>query len=272
VDLDPTVAWCARSNAEVHGRNVEVACADVTRLLLRGDAAFWDPSRRRGGHRKRSGSEYSPPLTFYRHLRNKIGNVAVKVSPALPDEEIELARQEGAKVEFLSDRGECKEAVFWFGEIGPTSLQSATILPTGVTLSRSDEAPPAAVGPPSQWILEPDPAIIRAHLFAEVCAETKSWLIDAQTAYLTSDHDPRSPLVHAYRILEYFPFNLKQLKSRLRELGRTVRVVKRRGVPMEPEEIQRRLGDTGDQPATLVLCRLKGAITAILCDPLEPRT
>jgi Predicted RNA methylase len=269
VDLNPAAAWCARSNSEVPGHNVEVACGDVTRLHLRGDAAFWDPSRRRGSHRKRSGTEYSPPLAFYRHLRDTIGSVVVKVSPALPDEEIELARQDGARVEFLSDSGECKEAVLWFGDIGPASPASAAILPAGVTLSRSDMAP-APVRQPSQWLLEPDPAIIRAHLMPEVCAETDSWLIDAQTAYLSSDQKPASPLVHAYRVLEYTPFNLKQLKSRLRDLGRRVTVVKRRGVPMEPEEIRRRLGHTGDQPATLVLCRVQDAITAILCDPLEP--
>ena len=49
--MNPAAALCARANADVYMVNdsVSVACADVTRLRPRGDAAFFDPSRRREG-------------------------------------------------------------------------------------------------------------------------------------------------------------------------------------------------------------------------------
>jgi hypothetical protein len=96
-----------------------------------------------------------------------------------------------------------------------------------------------------------------------------AWRLDAQVAYLTSDHNHGSPLAQAYRIIEMRRFNEKQLRARLRELDRKVTIVKKRGVPMEPEEVARSVAGPGAESTTLILCRIAGTITAILCEPLK---
>jgi hypothetical protein len=264
-DIDPATAWCAQTNARAipHPDRMQVATADVTRLRLHGDAAFFDPSRRREGRRTRGGEGYLPPLDFTDEIRAAIPNVCVKVSPAIDDAELEAL---GARVEFVSLRGECKEAALWFGDIGPRSARSAAVLPVGATLQADLSAPPPAVSEPREWLYEPDPAVIRAHLIAEIAERLGASQLDPQIAYLTSDSPAESPFATAYRILEWMPFSLKRLDRRLREMGRRVYAVKRRGVPLEPEEIARTLRGAGDRDAVVVLTRVNDKPAAILCE------
>src|SRR5205814_5201845 len=166
IDHSPTHAACAQANLIAIGEESSIvhrlsststiAVADVTRLRLRADAAFFDPSRRAAGRRVRRTSEYEPPLAFVHDILKSVPNLAVKVSPAIDDAEIAGL---GGRMEFVSDRGECKEAVLWFGGIGPDSPRSAAVLPAGVSLQAMDVPPPSLSGP-AEWLLEPDPAVV----------------------------------------------------------------------------------------------------------------
>jgi hypothetical protein len=266
VDMDPTTAFCAASNAKLYGvgENVSVICADATRITLKADAAFFDPSRRREGRRMRSGEDYSPPLSFIHEIRNQIPNLAVKVSPALEEAALEMA---GGRIEFVSDKGECKEAIIWSGEIGPTAARSATLLPANISLIQNQDAPPLIVGEPLGWLYEPDAAVVRSHLIAEVAALVKGQQLDSQIAYLTSGEYASSPFTTVYRIIEWHPFNLKKLQARLKQLGLKVAAIKRRGVPLEPEALSKQLTGAGETPCVVVLTRVNGSPAAILCEP-----
>jgi len=128
----------------------------------------WDPRycaaaltlvrlRRRAGRRVAHSGEYAPPLSFLSELRRITPNVAAKVSPAIDEAEI----PGGCEVEFVSERGTCKEAVLWFGDF-TTAGRRATLLPGGHTLTSAD-VPPVPVGPPKRFLYEPDRAVVRAH-------------------------------------------------------------------------------------------------------------
>jgi len=264
-DFDSTTALCARANACVYdaGATVAVACADVTKLRLRGDAAFFDPSRRREGRRVREAGLYSPPLEFLHTLCAAIPDVAVKVSPALDDGTLDSF---GGRVEFVSDRGECKEAVLWFGALGPDAARSATLLPASVSLAADPGASPPPVTEPRAWLYEPDAAVVRAHLMAELAERLQASQVDPQIAYLTADRRVDTPYATAYRVIEWLPFNLKRVQARLRALGRRVVAIKRRGVPLEPAELAGHLTAAGDLPAVVVLTRIHDRPAAILCE------
>src|SRR5207249_1383699 len=100
----------------------------------------------------------------------------------------------------------------------------AAILPLGVTLESRDPTP-ATIGPPEDWLLEPDPAVIRAHLISEVADDIGARQLDPQIAYLTADHLIDSPFVTAYRIVDALPFNLRRIQARVRALDSRVEVV-----------------------------------------------
>ncbi|HLV80960.1 MAG TPA: class I SAM-dependent methyltransferase, partial [Chthonomonadaceae bacterium] len=281
VDRDPAALVCARANAAPAAPLFSL-CADVTALELARlraggvTAALFDPSRRAdrpgGGRRRvRSAEDYAPPLSWLEALRAYFPALAVKVSPALPDEDL---TRWGARIEFLSDQGECKEALLWFGppaESLPPAGPCATVLRAG--------APPATLAPfacsprslssPRAWLFEPDPAVIRAHLLPQVASLLHAALLDPHIAYLTADTAVPTPFTTAYRVLDWLPFHLKNTQARLRALGRRVTAIKRRGVPLEPEALRKRLtGDPdADAGAIVVLTRLAGRPIALLCEP-----
>jgi len=263
-DLDPVHAWCAAANASACDalHPVHAACADVTRLRLRGDFAVFDPSRRPAGRRVRDAGDYSPPLAFALEVQRAVPRVVVKASPALPDPALDSL---GGRVEFVSHRGECKEAVVWLGEWGPRARRSAAILPAGLVLEGRG-TPPPALRPPGEWLLEPDSAVIRAGLVAEAAEVLDAAQMDGRIAYLTSDHPANSPLAASWRILEALPFGVSRIRSRLRALGSRAVAVKRRGAPIEPEELLARLPREGDRSLVVVVTRVAGRLSALLCE------
>jgi hypothetical protein len=95
-------------------------------------------------------------------------------------------------------------------------------------------------------------------------------LIDPTIAYLTSDAPAETPWLSSYRISEVLPFNLKRLKAHLRARGIGRVVVKKRGSPIEPETLARQLRGPGSDSAVVVVTRVAGAPTVLVCDPLSP--
>jgi hypothetical protein len=263
-DSSPLSAACASANLRVHQVPANVACADVTRLKLKGDAAFFDPSRRRDGRRVRSGEDYSPPLEFTREILANVPNLAVKVSPAISDKTLDAL---GGRVEFVSHNGECKEAVIWFGDMGPAAARSASIVNTGQTIEARLDVKPPEQSQPLAWLFEPDPAIIRAHLVPEVAELIGGRQLDKNLAYLTGDLPIQSPFGVYYRVIEWLPFNLKRIQDRLRDLKARAVAIKKRGVPFEPEDLSKRLRHCGDFPLVLFTTRVAGNASAILCEP-----
>ena len=54
-------------------------------------------------------------------------------------------------------------------------------------------------------------------------------------------------------------------------MNRSVYAIKRRGVPLDPEELRKKLtgAEAGNPPAIVVLTRYKERAIALLCDPPE---
>jgi hypothetical protein len=116
-------------------------------------------------------------------------------------------------------------------------------------------------------LYEPDGAVIRAHLVADVAEEVDGGLIDPTIAYITSDELRATPYATAYEITDQLPFNLKKLKALLRERGVGTLTVKKRGSAVEPEELRRKVKPQGPHSATVFLTRVAGAPTMLLGAP-----
>jgi hypothetical protein len=100
-----------------------------------------------------------------------------------------------------------------------------------------------------------------------VAADLGATLVDPTIAYLTSDEPTGSPWVSSYRVTEVLPFGVKRLRARLRERGVGRVTVKKRGSAIEPETLARQLRGPGDQHAVVVVTRVAGAPTVLICDP-----
>ncbi|WP_458245234.1 class I SAM-dependent methyltransferase [Streptomyces sp. MAI_2237] len=263
VDRDPVTAAAARANAEALGLAdlIEVREADVTEVDTAGwDAVFVDPARRGGRGRIFDPEAYSPPLSWAVEAARTAPHAALKVAPGIPHEAVPA----DAEAEWISDGGDVKEAVLWFGT-APGAVR-ATLLPGPRTLLGRG-LPDPEVRSVGRYLYEPDGAAIRAHLVAEVAEEVGGGLIDPTIAYVTSDERHESPYATAYEITDRLPFNVKKLKALLRERGVGTLTVKKRGSAVEPEELRKKVKPSGPHAATVFLTRVAGAPTMLIGAP-----
>ncbi|WP_436315295.1 THUMP-like domain-containing protein [Streptomyces bauhiniae] len=264
VDRDPLTAAVARANAEVLGLGelIEVREADVTEVGTAGyDAVFVDPARRGGRGRIFDPEAYSPPLSWAVATALAAPRAALKIAPGIPHEAVPAE----AEAEWISDGGDVKEAVLWFGTGAPGGVR-ATLLPGPRTL-QGRSLPDPAVRTPGRYLYEPDGAVIRAHLVAEVAEELDGGLLDETIAYITADELRPTPYATAYEITDRMPFNVKKLKALLRERGVGNLTVKKRGSAVEPEELRRKVKPQGPHAATVFMTRVAGAPTMLIGHP-----
>ncbi|MFI9269246.1 SAM-dependent methyltransferase [Kitasatospora sp. NPDC052896] len=280
VDRDPLTCAVAAANAAALGlaELIEVRCADVTETDLTGfDAVFTDPARRTSHGRVFDPEAYGPPLSWAIGAGRAARFGALKVAPGIPHEAV----PEDAEAEWVSDHGDVKEAVLWFGtDAGADRPHRATLLPGGHTLTggRLPDPPvlpgggrwPAA-GQVRQYLYEPDGAVIRAHLVAEVAELVDGTLIDPRIAYLTSDRLVPTPYAHAFELTDVLPFHVKRLKALLRERGVGTVVIKKRGVGITPEELRRQLRPSGPNELTVILSRTDHGPLMMLGQPARGR-
>lgn len=267
VDRDPQTAVAARANADALGLAglIEVREADVTEVDTSAyDAVFVDPARRSSKRGRIFDPEaYSPPLSWAVRAALKAPRAAaLKVAPGIPHEAVPAE----AEAEWISDGGDVKEAVLWFGT-APGTIR-ATLLPGPRTLV-SRGLPDPAVRPVGRYLYEPDGAVIRSHLVAEVAEPLDGGLIDPTIAYITADTLNPTPYATAYEITDRLPFNVKKLKALLREREVGVLTVKKRGSAVEPEELRRKAlpKPHGTASVTVFLTRVAGAPTMLLGHP-----
>ncbi|MFI0543585.1 methyltransferase domain-containing protein [Streptomyces sp. WSLK1-3] len=270
VDRDPLTAAAARANADALGLAglIDVREADVTEVDTASyDAVFVDPARRGGRGRIFDPEAYSPPLSWAVRAALNAPHAALKVAPGIPHEAVPAQ----AEAEWISDGGDVKEAVLWFGT-APGAVR-ATLLPGPRTLLGRG-LPDPEVRPVGRYLYEPDGAVIRAHLVAEMAQEVEGGLVDPTIAYVTSDALHPSTYATAYEITDQLPFNVKKLKALLREREVGILTVKKRGSAVEPEELRRKAlpKQHGPHSATVFLTRVAGAPTMLIGAPARPAT
>jgi hypothetical protein len=110
--------------------------------------------------------------------------------------------------------------------------------------------------------------VIRAGLVAELVGTLPGGrLLDPTIAYLAADRRVQTPFARGYPVTDVLPFSLKRLRAllRARHVGQVT--VKKRGSAVDPALLRRELRLSGDRHAIVVLTRVAGAPTALLCDP-----
>ncbi|AXH89104.1 methyltransferase domain-containing protein [Micromonospora aurantiaca] len=282
VEADPVTAAMAAANAEAAGLAdlVTVERGDATAFDATGvDAVFCDPARRRAGTGRRvfDPNAYSPPWDFVTGLAARVPRTVVKVAPGLDHALIPA----GAEAEWVSVDGDLVEAALWCGELAE--------VPRRATLLREKEGPllnasgskrvpsyhltgtgaqEAPVGPVRRFLYDPDPAVVRAHLVAELAADLDATLADPSIAYLYADEARPTPFARCLEITDVLPFSLKRLRALLRErrVGRVE--IRKRGSALEPEKLRRDLRLSGDDAAGLALTRVAGNPTVLVCRPV----
>jgi SAM-dependent methyltransferase len=265
VDADPLTAALAAVNVSAAGLDdlVRVDCADAVSVDLAGfDAVFADPARRRAGRgRVLDPRSWSPPWDFITSLPVRVPRTVLKLAPGIDH----ALLPPGAEGEWVSVGGDLVEAAFWCGPLA-AAPRRATLLPGAAELTGSgvERAP---VGPVGAYLYDPDPAVVRSHLVAEFAATVGGRLADPEIAYVYTDSFAPSPYGRIRAVTDVLPFSLKRLRTLLRERGVGRLEIRKRGSALEPDRLRKDLRLTGPNAASLVLTRVAGAPTMIICAP-----
>ncbi len=256
VELDQTTAEHARANLPgatvLHGDAVELA----PELLAGAGPAtcvFVDPARRTGAGRTWRVDQFTPPWDFVLDLLAGRHSAVGKLGPGVPREIL----PDGVACDFVSHRGDVVEASLWRLPGSPTGHR-AVLLPGEHVIASTGEVLP--VGPAGAWLHEPDGAVIRARALDAI--DPRMRLLDAETAYLTSDEAITSPFLTSFRIIDEMDAGEKTLRAWVRAHDIGTLEIKKRGVDLDPAELRRRLKPKGRVAATLVIGRTPGGARA----------
>ena len=278
LDYDPLRLAMAQANARAL-QPVHEACFAQTNLndplpfsSHNPAGLFFDPARRVDGRRVFRVDDYQPPLSVISGWLGRFPALGVKISPGVDLKEL---ASYPAEIEFISLKGELKEAALWFGPLKTTGRR-ATLLPGGDSLT-----PMAGLGPdepghrhiplgePRAYLYEPDPAVLRAGLVQTLGLQLAAAQLDPDIAYLTAERHIETPFARSWQIEDWLPFSLKRLRQtlRARRVGRLT--IKKRGSPLEPEALLSalRLDGKMEHERVLFLTHLSGRPVAIICYP-----
>ncbi|MEV4318253.1 class I SAM-dependent methyltransferase [Actinocrispum sp. NPDC049592] len=260
-DLDAVRVHMAR-----HNTGLPVLQADALRPVTRGTAILADPARRdSSGRRRWRPSDFAPPLDALADVYAG-RDMAVKCAPGIDPSDVPWARE----IELVSLNGSVREACLWTGSLAtPGVRRRASVLRTGaepwsITDADPDDCPVTA---PSEWLIDPDGAVVRAGLVRQYAARHGLAQLDPRIAYLTGATPPAG--IRAFRVVEHGRYTEKALRQELarRKVGKLEILV--RGLDVDPNALRPRLRLRGAEEATVVLTRIGNTPTALLCNAVR---
>ncbi len=269
IERDPVLSFMLTRNLAATGcTNVDVVTATAEEALTSLDPdcfdGIWaDPSRRNRGMRVRRMSAYSPPLEFLTALAPHV-KIAVKTSPVHDPGVNSLWGRT-----FVATRTECTEQILHRGF--PPSMPVVMHVDRSLAWTERDskETPrPLATDWSAGYLVEPHPALIRAHAVASYFDSIRARFLDRQIAYgHCLEQPPVSAWHQSFHILEAFVFRERQLKERAAalEFGPGTEI-KKRGFPVEPEDLRASLPLEGNRRGVIILTRMGATHHVFLCE------
>jgi hypothetical protein len=262
-ERDPVLAELAAYNRRaMEVANIETVVGESADTLAGypDDAFDWvyvDPARREEGVRSVGLEATSPDVVRLHDLMlRKAPRVCIKASPALEVSGLQEKLPALSSVIVVSVGGECKETLLMLdrgSDSGKPHSVRAVCLDEGggvFEISSKDDGclERVVAQAPGQWFYEPDAAIIKARLSAELAAKLGLEFLNDSVDYLTSDRFVEGFPGRSFRVVECLPFKPKAFRSQLASRGITGAAIQRRDFPLSPEQLRKqfRLGESSD--------------------------
>lgn len=275
VDSDEMTAALASVNLR-HFADVEVRCADVTTLdlaaeLSPGDGVWLDPARRVGaaGSSRRTfdPEAFSPPYSFVLDVMTKVPATGAKLAPGIAHHLLPA----GVEAQWVCVAGDVVECTLWGGPLARDGVARSALLLDASGGAHELLGDPAVrrpeTGEVGGFLHEPDGAVIRAGLVADVATSSGTHLLDPTIAYLTGDEPLDSPFARSYAVEEVLPFHLKSLRTLLRDRGVGQLTIKKRGSAVDPDVLRRQLRLSGPHTGTIALTKVAGRPSVLVLRP-----
>ncbi len=262
-DLDPVRALMAQHNV-----GARVVVADALRPVSTRLLPYADPARRDAGGRRILSADTIPSV---RDLDATWADrpPVLRMPPGVDYDQ--LARP--GEVEIVSLDGTARESVLWPVELATVGRRATVLSTGGDAIELTDRDPDdCAVAPAGRFLIDPDPAIVRAHLVRHFAARHRLWQLDSRLAYLSGDQPP--PRGRAFKVLDSAPFREQTVAGWLRAHQVGTLEIKVRGLSVDPDALRRKLRKAlgGDRRTgrTLVLARVGQHSVAYLTEAVRP--
>ncbi len=267
-DLDPVRLAMAAHNVRAADLPVRLSRSDALTVTSTGLLGYADPARRTAAGRRITSIDTLPSVADLDRVHAARPPV-LRLPPGIDYDR--LARP--GEVEIVSLDGSAREAVLWPPELAAVGRRATVLSSSGLSSSGGGfevtDADPddAVVGPVGAWIVDPDPAVVRAHLVRHWAQRHGLHLLDPHLAYLSGPAPP--PHIRGFEVLDVAPYREKTVAGWLRRDGIGTLEIKQRGTPVIPDDLRRRLrpamsGDT-TAGATLIIARIGSDPVAYWC-------
>lgn len=267
-DVDPVRLAMARHNLAAAGLPPRLFVADARTVTTHGLVRYADPARRDATGRRITSADTVPSVADLDAAGRGGGCGPLPVLRLPPGIDYDTLGRAG-EIEIVSWRGAVREAVSWPQEFA-TAARRATILGDDGIREEFTDADPTedSVTPVAQYLIDPDPAVVRAHLVRQYAARHRLNLIDPHLAYLTGAR-PLSG-VRSFEILDSAPYSERVVRNWVRGDDVGTLEIKQRGTPVVPDELRRRVLPRGDRHVerTLVVARIGRGARALWCRAL----
>ncbi|MFN0198046.1 MAG: class I SAM-dependent methyltransferase [Planctomycetaceae bacterium] len=263
LDINPAQSLRTQWNAEVYGvaERVQPVCMAVEDFTERDGLLRIDPDRRPDSAKRSIRIEEMQPA--YEQLlpwMPEFRGGSIKLSPASNF----LGKFPGTEIELVSLNGECKEATVWFGELAGHEPFRATVLPANETLAGNPLAYRTAVSPVSQYIYDPDPAVVRAGLVDLLASKLGLERLDDSEEYLTSSQEVISPFMQTFAVQAVLPNRLPDVRAYFRSHPHHEVEIKCRHLSIDAAKIRRQLELKGDSRCVLLYAKTAGKAHAVI--------
>lgn len=260
-DLDAVRLAMARHNLTAEGQTARLVRADACTVTSRHTLRYADPARRDASGRRISSTDTVPPVADLLAADPQHPPV-LRLPPGIDYQGAGLT----GEIEIVSLAGAVREAVWW-PPAWATARRRATILTHGRPAEHLVDADPAEeeVSAARRYLIDPDPAVVRAHLVQQYAARYRLARLDPHLAYLTGDTPV--PGVRSFEIVAAAPYSERTVRGWVARDGVGDLEIKQRGTPLIPDELRRRIRPRGDTRVrrTLIVARIGRGMQAFWC-------
>jgi hypothetical protein len=267
VDCDDTVLGYAKYNMTFFNRNnIIYQHKKAEDFIEDAEAIFIDPDRRNNNKRKIDPNDFSPMFSEIEKTTKKYRNIAIKSSPLM---DYENTLYNDFYLDFVSLDGQLKECLLkTFSPVNSKNnrkraVMISSLIPNITSIFEQKNHPSTDITDIKKYIIEPDPAIIRAHLINDLAYELGVNRIDNNISLLTSDISVINTnqligrnIFTEYMVKEVFNYNLKDLNAYIKSNEIGIIDIKTKGFSEPVESFRRKLKLKGKKQITLFITRL----------------
>ena len=246
-DIDAERLDYANHNLKVHGYRGELRHVDCLSIDWDFQFAIADPNRRLENRRTLDVEQFNPSPRSLAERMSPLDLGLIKLSPMLGDDVLNIF---GSRVEFLSYKGECPEALVFCGQKAGLGVAAVRVT-DGAQLLAGDALP--SIDEPLEFFFEADPAAIRAHAMSFINGPQPIFGVGDSNGYLTSTAQTKSDWVSPYRVMASGNYDAKSIRAKLRQIGGGKPIIKTRARGIDIRQVQRELTTDGSAEPVVAL-------------------